>query len=892
MPQIYKSFILIAFFCFSLSHGQIQLSGTITDSINMPLSGANLIAIPLNKDLGMKFSITNNKGQYFLNLQKDNIYFLELSYLGFHKINDTLKLNDNTSLNFEMQIRKESLDEILIKQKMPVLVREDTITYRTDIFKTGEERKLVELLKKLPGIEVDREGNVIVNGKKVDKLMVDGKTFFTGSTKLAVQNIPANVVEEVEVLDNYSEVPFLKGLVDSNKTAMNIKLGKGKKKFTFGNIEVGGGVKDRYILHPTFFYYSPKTSINIIGDFNNIGKKSFSIKDYINFEGGNLSLINNTGLFEIYNDDFARFLKNEDFVYSKNEFGGFNIVQQINNKLSLNAYTIASQNKMLLKDENTITYLNEDIGFTEFRKSQTQNNLFFSLNKIQLRFIPNIDEDLTYNAYVKSTKANTLERLQSITPINSRFIDFKIEPEDIDFTQNINYSRQFNYEHTTTGNFSYKFKKEENFKNWFFNDPLFSGIIPFLNEQTFNLLQNTSQNFHKVDLNFKHYWVLNNNNHIYPALGINFTDQKFGSLDRQLLDTGEINSFQDAGFNNDLHFKLFDQYFGFQYKVKIGNLILKPGLFYHYYVWNASQFNNSIVNNTKAVLLPEFEGNFELNKSEKFKLKYALNSSFNEASNFANRLRINSFNQLYQGNENLENQLYHSAYLSYYKFSMYKGLFINANLNYSYADRSVRNNTILEGIDQIITAIYTNLPEENLNLTGSISKKISDFKFTFQGKASLLEYKSVINSAAITYISKNYGYALKAKTSFKDLPNFEIGLEQYFTEFESDNFSNKFLQINPYVNLEYDFLNSFIFKVDYTYNYFENKKKFQLNQFQVGNASLYYNKDDSPWGFEIDLDNMFNISYKNRNSFNQFMISEQRIFLQPRTTLFKISYIF
>lgn len=862
------------------------------DSMNTPLSGANLIAIPLNKEIDMQFSITNNKGQYFLKLQKEKIYFLELSYLGFHKIHDTIKLNDKTSLNFQMQISNESLDEILIKQKIPVLVKEDTIIYRTDIFKTGEERKLVEILKKLPGIEVDREGNVTVNGKKVNKLMVDGKTFFTGSTKLAIQNIPANVVEEVEVLDNYSEVPFLKGLVDSDKMTMNIKLGKDKKKFTFGDIEVGGGIKERYILHPTFFYYSPKTSTNIIGDFNNIGKKSFSIKDYINFEGGNLSLINNTSGFDLYNDEFARFLKNEDFVYSKNDFGGFNIVQQLNNKLSLNAYTIASKNKMLLKNENIITYINEDTGLTEFRKSQTQNNLFFSLNKIQLRYIPNINEDLTYNVFVKSTKGNAQERLQSITPINSKFIDTKIEPKNIDFTQNINYSRQFNYEHTTTGDFSYKFKKEEDSKNWFFSEPLFSGIIPFLTEQTFNLLQNTSQNFHKVDLNLKHFWVLNNNNHIYPAIGINFKDEKYGSLDRQLLESGDINSFQDAGFNNDLHFRLFDQYVGFQYKVKVGNLILKPGLFYHNYSWNIRQFNKSIVNKTKVVLLPEFEGKYEINNSEKFKLKYSLNSSFNEASNFANRFRLNSFNQLYQGNENLENQLYHSAYLSYYKFSLYKGLFINANLNYSHRDRSVRNSTVLEGIDQIITAIYTNLPEENLSLSGSISKKISDFKFTLQGNASLIEYKRIINSATVSYISKNYGYALKAKTSFKDLPNFEIGFEQYFTHFESDNFSNKFLQINPYLNLEYDFLNSFILKVDCTYNYFENKKNYELNQFQVGNASLYYNKEDSPWGFEIDLDNIFNIPYKNSNSFSQFIITDQRTFLQPRTTLLKISYKF
>ena len=160
-------------------NAQSQLFGTVTDSVSEPLSGANIIAIPVSDALSMEFSITDEEGRYRLNLENDSTYVLELSYLGYQKISDTLKLQEDISRNFKMQSSKESLDEILIKQKMAVLVREDTITYRTEVFKTGEERKLREVLKKLPGVEVDRDGSVTVNGKKVDKLMVDGKTFFT-----------------------------------------------------------------------------------------------------------------------------------------------------------------------------------------------------------------------------------------------------------------------------------------------------------------------------------------------------------------------------------------------------------------------------------------------------------------------------------------------------------------------------------------------------------------------------------------------------------------------------------------------------------------------------------------------------------------------------------------
>lgn len=889
VQKIFVIFLLNILTCTNL-FAQVSFYGIVKDSAKSPLNGTNLIAIPISDDLGIEFSITDEQGRYRLSLQKDSTYILEISYLGYHKISDTITATHDISRNFVMQESNESLDEIVLKAKMAVVVKKDTIIYRTDVFKTGEERKLKEVLNKLPGVEVDRDGNVTVNGKKVDKLMVDGKTFFTGSTKLAVENIPADVVDEVEVLDNYSEVPFLKGLEASDKMVMNIKLAEGKKKFAFGDIEAGGGIEDRYILHPTLFYYSPKTSINIIGDFNNIGEKSFSISDYINFEGGILSLMDNPGGLSLYNDDFARFLRNEDFVYSKNEFGAFNIVQQINSKLNLNAYTIASKNKMRMRKENNITYLNEDTGFTEFRETQTQNDLFFSLNKIQLRFIPNSNEDLTYDAYVKTSNANANENLRSLTPVDSNFIDTDLEPKAIDFTQNLKYSKQFSYKHTSTVNLNYKFSKDDDNRNWLFNEPLFSGIIPFEDDDVYSLLQNTATKTHLANLKLNHYWVLNNTNHIYPAFGVNFSDQQYSTFDAQLLDSGEINSFRDAGFNNDLDYRLVDTYLGFQYKVKFGDLILKPGVFYHHYLWNVTQFNKQITNQTKIVVLPEFEGDYEINSSEKLKLKYSLNSNFTDASGYANRLRLTSFNRLYQGNEKLENQLYHSASLRYYKFSLYKGVFINGSINYSKRERSIRSTTILEGIDQISTAIYTSLPEETLGVSGSFSKKINDFKFTLQGNSSVSEYQRIVNTNILFYSSLNYGYTFKTETSFKDLPNIEIGLENRFSEFESSRFSNKFVQMNPYANLEYDFLNGFILKADYSYNYYENKDNNELNRFQIGNTSLFYNKEDSPWGFEIDVNNIFDVRFKNANSFSQFIVIDQRIFIQPRTALFKISY--
>jgi hypothetical protein len=133
--------------------------------------------------------------------------------------------------NFILQENPDQLDEVRIEYTPPIVVKKDTLIYDVSRFATGEERKLRESLKKLPGVEVDREGNVKVNGKQVTKVLVENKPFFTGNSKLAVNNIPANAVDKVEVLDNYNEVAMLKGLQDSEDMAMNILLKEDKKKF-------------------------------------------------------------------------------------------------------------------------------------------------------------------------------------------------------------------------------------------------------------------------------------------------------------------------------------------------------------------------------------------------------------------------------------------------------------------------------------------------------------------------------------------------------------------------------------------------------------------------------------------------------------------------------------
>lgn len=874
-----------------LSAQLLELKGTVQDSLEQPLGHTNLIAKPLQEGARITFAIADERGRYKLDLESAVPYKIEITHLGFSKGIDTISISENASRNFTLYESSESLETVLIEQEMAVVVKEDTITYRVEQFNTGGERKLREVLKNLPGVEVDREGNVTVNGKEVTKLMVEGKTFFTGDTKLGVNNIPADAVEEVVALDNYSEVAFLKGLEDSDRMALNIKLKEGKKKFIFGDLEVGGGIEERYLVHPTLFYYSPKTAINVIGDFNNIGEKSFSMQDYINFEGGYASLMDGSNSFSnIYNSDFSRFLSQQDFIYNRNEFGAGSLSQELSPSLQLDAFTILSGGRVETRTTNEISYLT-DTGLDEFRETQMDNSVFFTLNKLKLRYQPDAITDVSYDATFKSSSGDAMQQILSQTPQNTYNTHTRQEPESLDFNQYLNYNKQFSYKHTSTVTAHYQYHKSDNLNDWQFDQPVFSGLIPFIDQgEAFNLLQSTSFKSHDARVDLKHYWVVDNLNHIYPKAGVKLLNQDFGSLDYQQLESGDINHFQSSGFNNELDFRLLDAYAGFEYKTKKGDLILKPSITYHFYHWQVDQFEQELTSKNKGVLLPAMMAKYEFGSSENLTFNYNLQSTFSDATRYANRLRLTNFNQLFRGNAELENELAHALSLRYYNFNMYRGLFIHANLGYTRRVNSIRNSSLVEGIDQISTLLFTETPEDLYSGNASVAKQVRRLKFTLSGTASISEYQRLINNQGIDYRSQNYGYTFKAETRFKELPNIELGVRQDFNSFESDTFRNDFTRIRPYGTIDYDFLNDFILKADYAYNYYENQNTGAINRFQIGGASLFYNKEDNPWSFEIDVKNIFDVRYKNSNDFSEFWIRDQRIYIQPRTVLLKVSY--
>ena len=861
----------------------ITIKGSVKDSLQNPLSYANVIAKPADVSKNLQFSITDDDGLYKLELTKNDVYTISVSYMGFKTANFKFTATENLLKNVVLKDAPNQLQEVVIE--MPVTFKEDTITYNTNKFVTGEERKLKNVLKKLPGVEVDKNGGVTVQGKKITTMLVEGKKFFGGGSKLAVENIPANAVDKIQVIDNYNEIAFLKNVSDSEEMAMNILLKEDKKQFAFGDIEVGKGNQDFYRAHSNLFYYSPKTNVNFIGNLNNTGEKTFTFKDYMSFQGGISAVLKGDGsIYNVSASDFASFMETQDLVTSTNKFGALNISKVVNSKLDISGYAIFSHSK----NETFKASINEYTTFTEETENTSASKNILGVGKFNIEYAPTTNQQWYFKTQFKKTDNLKNNSIISSIENEDRSIFSENNAEAVYLNQNIEWHQKKSNKHTFSFAADVTYDKNNPTTLWETNQAILQGLIPVEASENYRInqqkkIQNTT--IHSV---FKHYWVLNNFNHIYTTLGNKYSNESFFTEDSQQLENGTINNFATAGFRNDLDYRLNDLFVGVHYKFKTGVFEFKQGAFLHNFNWELNQqFSNK---SNKIVMLPDFSAEIKFSNSKKIKINYQLKSAFSDASKLANRFYLQSYNSVYKGNENLENELYHTARMYYSRFSLYRGLMLFGGINYTKKIDGLQNAVQFNETNRYISPILLSNASENWAFNLNIDKKIKKFKYGLNTRILTSSYLQNINEAFVSNKSNNYSYTLSVKTLFDKFPTIEVGFEQSIGNYTSSNSTSKFITNQPYLNIDYDFLEGFIFSFEYeNYNY-ENKTFNQKNTYQIANSTLSYKNEDSAWSFKLDAQNLFNIKYKQQNSFSSYIISDTKTYILPRIIMFSIGY--
>jgi len=290
-----KTVLLI--FTFALAFvTQAQVNGAVKGRLvdtaaRQPLAEATISVILVKDSSLVSFILSDKKGVFEITNLDAGEYLLMISFNGYenYKKNFSITAEKKTNDLGEIILQKDykTLPGVVVADAIPVRVNGDTVSFKADAFKTKPNATTEDLLKKLPGVQVQKDGTVSAMGENVQKILVDGKEFFGNDPKMATKNITADMVDQIQVFDDMSEQSKFTKIDDGSRSkTINIKLKKDRNKGDFGKVTAGAGSSGRYEGNLSFNHFRGNQRFSLVGSANNANKQNFSFNDIVSSQGG------------------------------------------------------------------------------------------------------------------------------------------------------------------------------------------------------------------------------------------------------------------------------------------------------------------------------------------------------------------------------------------------------------------------------------------------------------------------------------------------------------------------------------------------------------------------------------------------------------------------------
>ena len=895
------SFIL--FLTITISFGQIKIKGIVSDSLEIPLEAASIVAINKISNALETYALTDEKGYYKLDVKESTSYKIQVSSLGLITINDIIETSkEDITKNYSLRA-DIILDEVIVK--LPIEVRGDTLIYNADSFKSGSERKLEDIIDKLPGVEINDSGQIEVEGKVVNKLMVNGKDFFDGDTKVGTKNIPSSAVDKIQVLRNYSEVGQLSGVRSSQDNfAINIKLKEGKESFWFGNVTAGAGdaPEDKlYLLQPKLFYYNPKYSINIISDINNIGEVALTRRDIRGFGGGFQSPSSRSGTSINLGDNSLNFLTNErNALKIENKLFSANFSYSPKKSLDLSGFLIYNNSRILSNEISSIRYTNADIEIPDESTEQSNTELSSQgLIKLSASYKPNFSNQIDYDILARtSDDSQQKNNLSSVLGTTNQF----------DEVTPFNVNQNLKYYYTLNENNIFAFEAQSVIKD---EDPFYNAILennpqdidPFdstasalgldTSQASYNLGQNRRIKTNQLDAKLDYYNIIGSKSNINFTLGTILSRQQFNSNIFQFLENNSklqpTPLFNEGLAVNDIDYMFNDMYLGVHYRFKAGKFTITPGFSVHAYGNKNTQIG-TIVENNFVKLLPDFETRIQLKKGESLTFNYNMRNQFTDVTRLARGLVFNSFNNIQFGEPDLQNALSHNISMLYRSFNLFNYTNVFARAAYSSNIDQIRGLTNFENVIRTSSYFNSNFADENFNLFGRVQRTFGKVRASLRTNFNYSKINQFIQKQRSINEGFTQVYTPEIRTNFRVAPNISLQYRYSISNNIQGTRETKFITKAPSIDFDAYIIEKFTFKTNYSYN-IQEQVGGESQSFQLWDFSLAYRKDkDAKWEYELKASNILNISSRIQNSANSVSVLNSSTFIQPRFLTFRIIY--
>jgi hypothetical protein len=373
---------------------QYQVKGIVADTSKQGLEFGSVILLKAKDSTLVTFATTDAKGTFELNNVPKGRYRLKVTYVGLETMRKEFEVEGDAKtidVGTILMYPKGMMEVIVRGYKDAVKINKDTIEFNASSFKVQPNATVEDLLKKLPGVEVDKQGAIKANGEQVINVLVDGKPFFGKDPKMATKNLPADAIEKIQVFDKKSDQSQFTGIDDGdNEKTINVKLRADKKKGSFGKIETGTGTTSelndvRYGAKGNYNKFSQKKQFALLGMANNVSEQGFSFENYMNFTGESQRAAGGNGgaSFTTFNsDDLSLPISNGDKTgFADTYAGGLNYNDTFGKNTELNSSYSGSDIKSRYdKTVNRQSFIRDKTLITNEITNQLTDNINHKLN--------------------------------------------------------------------------------------------------------------------------------------------------------------------------------------------------------------------------------------------------------------------------------------------------------------------------------------------------------------------------------------------------------------------------------------------------------------------------------------------------------------------------------
>ncbi|MDO5509828.1 MAG: TonB-dependent receptor [Weeksellaceae bacterium] len=887
MKQGLVIFLLFLTTSLSVAQENCTFRGTLVDSLALPINDASITAFNnANRNTGYTFSDDN--GEFRLEMPCGQAYELEIEHLHFESKIHKIQLDRNLREQIILSRSTVQLSDVIAQGVQPIAVRGDTIEYNVDSFTTGSEENLEDVLRKLPGIEVE-DGKVYYQGKEINSIKVEGREIFGGNTKLLTKNLPSEVIDKVQLNQRFRANPFASSLQQDEQPELNIVLKEDKKNLIFGNMTLGGDARDYYDANVKAFRFTPTADYTVIGDMNNYGKEVFSNEDYFQFLGGMSELMEEGGTMALRSS-----LTGVNFSTGGNAAEMYNHIlaghfgYEPNKKLYATGFGMVTDNGMIYRSNTERIYPD----FTQRDVNSNENNVLAGLARLRIDYKFNERNNLTYRANYNVQENKSLSRTQTTTDIPDFpeiYRNIYSERLNTSLNQRLSYRRRVGNDHNFGLYLTHLLQTESPDREITSDSDPFFGLFDLVQDnQGFALRQNQKLQVHNMQALSIYNHLITNTSNIRFKLGSNLSFQNLSTTLRDLNSQNPqlISDFTPSAGEMDY----FEAYLDATYTKKINKLKVDAGLGLHrFYSEMQANLGNALLEQWR--LQPHFQARYEFSTVQNLDFNYGLTYSLPQIREWMPGYDIQSYFSIYQGNPALRESAFHEYSLRYGHFNQFKFQSFYTSFTYSRRVNSVRNQGVFNALYQINSPFNVQDPENNYSANAHWSRRFTPvYSLRLTAFANYSDFVGIING--VESPTNTYTHRLSVRNSIKWRKQVEgdFGINWTYNNYSTREISSQFHDLTPFIRGAWVINDILLLQANYELRNQWSQGEL-INEYHDLGANLRY-KIARKTDLYLYGGNLLNNRYIINNSFNDFFTTVTAREVLGRYVLASVRYRF